>query len=144
VIISVALHYHVKSAFCIGLLFCTFVWWTYSNDFPKTATARPSFYLTGLDVIGSSNSPLLTCDLIFLYVLYLSGIKTSLSNLADLTRDNGEIPRGRWIFIISGLITIISGFFSGPPILISPESAAGIKAGARTGKHYERVRVRMT
>ena len=30
-------------------------------------------------------------------------------------------------------MTIFSGFFGGPPILISPESAAGIKAGARTG-----------
>jgi adenine/guanine/hypoxanthine permease len=29
--------------------------------------------------------------------------------------------------------TILSGMFSGPPILISPESAAGIKAGAKTG-----------
>ncbi len=28
---------------------------------------------------------------------------------------------------------MISGFTSGPPILISPESAAGIKAGAKTG-----------
>eukprot|EP00597_Dinobryon_sp_UTEXLB2267_P009771 CAMPEP_0170097880 /NCGR_PEP_ID=MMETSP0020_2-20130122/104_1 /TAXON_ID=98059 /ORGANISM="Dinobryon sp., Strain UTEXLB2267" /LENGTH=376 /DNA_ID=CAMNT_0010320225 /DNA_START=850 /DNA_END=1981 /DNA_ORIENTATION=- len=30
-------------------------------------------------------------------------------------------------------MTIFSGFYGGPPILISPESAAGIKAGARTG-----------
>ena len=32
-----------------------------------------------------------------------------------------------------GLTTVLSGYFSGPPILISPESAAGIKAGAKTG-----------
>ena len=34
---------------------------------------------------------------------------------------------------VSGLTTVLSGYFSGPPILISPESAAGIKAGAKTG-----------
>lgn len=32
-----------------------------------------------------------------------------------------------------GLASIASGCLSGPPILISPESAAGIKAGAKTG-----------
>jgi AGZA family xanthine/uracil permease-like MFS transporter len=32
-----------------------------------------------------------------------------------------------------GLTTVLSGLGSGPPILLSPESAAGIKAGARTG-----------
>jgi AGZA family xanthine/uracil permease-like MFS transporter len=32
-----------------------------------------------------------------------------------------------------GLITMLSGYFSGPPILISPESTGGIKAGAKTG-----------
>jgi xanthine/uracil/vitamin C permease (AzgA family) len=42
------------------------------------------------------------------------------------------IHRGRWLYIICGIMTIISGFYGGPPILISPESAAGIKAGART------------
>ena len=35
--------------------------------------------------------------------------------------------------IYTGLTTVLSGYFSGPPILISPESAAGIKAGAKTG-----------
>lgn len=37
------------------------------------------------------------------------------------------------LFITQGLTTVLSGYFSGPPILISPESAAGIKAGAKTG-----------
>lgn len=36
-------------------------------------------------------------------------------------------------FSYTGLTTVLSGYFSGPPILISPESAAGIKAGAKTG-----------
>ena len=42
-------------------------------------------------------------------------------------------PNGRWIFIICGFASIVSGLYSGPPILLSPESAAGIKAGAKTG-----------
>ena len=56
-----------------------------------------------------------------------------LSDLAHLTHENGAIPRGRWLFIVTGVASIVSGCLSGPPILISPESAAGIKAGAKTG-----------
>ena len=133
VIISVAIHHKIKSAFCLGLIFCTLAWWIYANDWPVAIGARPSYYFTGFDGFTSNSTPLLTCDLTFLYILYLSGITTSLSNLAGLTRDNGEIPRGRWIFIICGLLTMISGMLYGPPILVSPESAAGIKAGAKTG-----------
>lgn len=40
---------------------------------------------------------------------------------------------GRWIFILCGVSTIFSGFLNGPPILISPESTASIKGGAKTG-----------
>lgn len=133
VMISVAIHYRIKAAFCLGLIFCTLAWWIYSDDWPKAIGARPSFYLTGLGGFNSNITHYLTFDLIFLYILYLSGISTSMSNLAGLTRDNGEIPRGRWIFITCGLLTMLSGLLNGPPILISPESAAGIKAGAKTG-----------
>ena len=133
VIISVAIHYHIKAAFCLGLIFCTFSWWIYDNDWPSAITERPTFFLTGYTGFTTDNTPLLTFDLVFLYILYLSGITTSLSNLAGLTRENGETPRGRWIFIVCGLLTILSGLLNGPPILISPESAAGIKAGAKTG-----------
>mmetsp|Transcript_4690 Transcript_4690/g.4832 ORF Transcript_4690/g.4832 Transcript_4690/m.4832 type:complete len:619 (-) Transcript_4690:573-2429(-) len=133
VIISVAIHYHMKAAFCFGLISCTLVWWLYDKTWPKAVGSMPTFQRTNLAGFTTNSTPLLTGDLVFLYILYLSGIKTSLSNLAGLTRGNGEIPRGRWIFIISGIITMISGYFNGPPILISPESAAGIKAGAKTG-----------
>jgi hypothetical protein len=81
-------------------------------------------------------------------------ISRSMSDLAGLTKPSGVIPRGNWLFICCGLTTVLSGYFSGtyyvvvlaslqisvcaactlgPPILVSPESAAGIKAGAKTG-----------
>lgn len=34
---------------------------------------------------------------------------------------------------INSINQAVVGYLSGPPILISPESAAGIKAGAKTG-----------
>lgn len=76
----------------------------------------------------------LTADLIFLFVLYLNGLVTSLSDLAGLTRASDHtVPRGRWLYILCGIMTIVAGLFQSAPILISPESAASIKAGAKTG-----------
>jgi len=50
-----------------------------------------------------------------------------------LKREDGTTPRGRWFYIIAGLMTILSGVLLSAPILVSPESSAGIKAGAKTG-----------
>jgi AGZA family xanthine/uracil permease-like MFS transporter len=60
-------------------------------------------------------------------------VRRSMSDLAGLTKPSGAIPRGSYLYICAGLTTVLSGYFSGPPILVSPESAAGIKAGAKTG-----------
>ena len=54
--------------------------------------------------------------------------------MAGLTRaSDHSVPRGRWLYILCGIMTIVGGLFMSAPILISPESAAGIKAGAKTG-----------
>lgn len=41
-----------------------------------------------------------------------------MSDLAGLTKASGAIPRAGWLFIVCGLTTMLSGYFSGPPILI--------------------------
>ncbi len=71
--------------------------------------------------------------MIFLYIVTISGLARAFSDLAQVTNENGTVPRGRWLYVICGLLTIFSGCYGGPPILISPESGAGIKAGGRTG-----------
>lgn len=133
VIIAVAVHYHIKGSFCISVIICSIVWWIYDNDFPATIAAVPSISHASFDTIFTSNNILLTADLAFLYILYLNGLMTSLSNLAALTRDDSTVPRGRWIFIMCGIFTVIAGLFSSAPILVSPESSASIKEGAKTG-----------
>jgi xanthine/uracil/vitamin C permease (AzgA family) len=34
IIVTVALHYHIKGAFCTGLFFGTIVWWIYKRIYP--------------------------------------------------------------------------------------------------------------
>lgn len=133
VIIAVSIHYHVKGSFCIAVVICSVVWWIYDNDFPKSIAAVPNISHAHFETVFTSNNMLLTADLAFLYVLYLNGLMTSLSNLAALTRDDSTVPRGRWIFIMCGIFTVIAGLSSSAPILVSPESSASIKEGAKTG-----------
>lgn len=133
IIIAVAMFYHVKGSFALAVVFCSIVWWIYDDDFPDTFAGAPSLSIANLARGNSQSTGLLVSDLIFLYVLYLNGLMTSLSNLAVLTREDSTVPRGRWIFIMCGIFTMISGVFCSAPILISPESSASIKAGAKTG-----------
>lgn len=105
----------------------------YDKSFPDNLFAVPEITTANLYHTDNSHLSLLTVDLLFLYVLYLNGLVTSLSNLAVLTREDGATPRGRWLFILSGFFTILSGLITSAPILVSPESSAAIKEGARTG-----------
>lgn len=122
-----------KAAFFIGLVFGTVAWWAYSNEWPETIMRVPRLTVDrgvtmDFQLLG------LLANLLFLYILTLSGLSRSMSDLAQLTHPIEEtIPRGQWLFIVCGVATILSGYFSGPPILLSPETAAGIKAGAKTG-----------
>lgn len=131
-LIAWATHNHVKGAFLTGLLFGTFAWWWYEDHWPKTLCRIPNLTIDS-EVAFDSKVISLLANLIFLYILTLSGIARSMSDMAALTSSDDSIPRGNWLFIMCGFATILSGFFSGPPILISPESAGGIKAGAKTG-----------
>ncbi len=132
-LICVTMVYHIKGSFCLAVVVCSLIWWIYDDDFPTSVFAAPHSDLASMKNVDYTHVPLLSVDLVFLYILYLNGLVTSLSNLAVLTRKDGSAPRGRWIFIMSGVFTIIGGFLSAPPILISPESSASIKAGAKTG-----------
>lgn len=134
IIVAAMLHYHVKGAFCSGLLFGTLVWWFVSGEYPAGLVADPSAAEKDAGHFQESGDiVLLVFNLLFLYFLTLNGLARSMSDLAGLTKKNGAIPRAGFLFIVCGLTTVLSGYFSGPPILISPESAAGIKAGAKTG-----------
>lgn len=133
IIICLANWYHIKGSFCIAIIICSLVYNFYGHGWPQAVYARPQ--ASYFHFVGFSNPhvPLMVADLLFLYILYLNGLISSLSYLAGLTRDDGAIPRGRWVFLLSGIVTIASGLLTGAPVLISPESAAAIKEGAKTG-----------
>jgi xanthine/uracil/vitamin C permease (AzgA family) len=120
-----SLSFDVSSFFCFHLL----------SDLisrPEGVVHQPQT----INTIGNLNSDRMILhifNLFFLYVLTLNGLARALSDLGNLTKPSGAIPRGNFLFIVAGLTTMLSGYMSGPPILISPETGAGIKAGAKTG-----------
>eukprot|EP00607_Mallomonas_marina_P008987 CAMPEP_0182417014 /NCGR_PEP_ID=MMETSP1167-20130531/1453_1 /TAXON_ID=2988 /ORGANISM="Mallomonas Sp, Strain CCMP3275" /LENGTH=739 /DNA_ID=CAMNT_0024590283 /DNA_START=59 /DNA_END=2279 /DNA_ORIENTATION=- len=133
VLLGILAHYHVKGAFCVSLIFGSLLFWIIYDAWPSGIVGMPYVEDGRVFTPMTGDSGLLFFNLIFLYILTLNGLARSLSDLADLTKADGSIPHGRWIYIVCGISTMISGFMSGPPILISPETAAGIKAGAKTG-----------
>ena len=64
ILVTAALHFHVKGAFCIGLFFGTFVWWVVSGEWPKGILAIPEAEKT----VGTHDSSivLLVFNLLFL------------------------------------------------------------------------------
>ena len=132
IIIALSMHFHFRGAFVSGLLFGTIAWWWYEDKWPAEFSSTPNLTLD-LHLQIDYKVIILFFNLLFLYVLTLNGIARSMSDLAGLTNVDCSIPRGNWLFIMCGIATILSGYLSGPPILISPETAGGIKAGGKTG-----------
>ncbi len=134
IIIGATMELHIQGGFAIGLVFGALMWWLQTNTFPKDLVMVPQFSLDSLSLSDINISVIiLVFNLVFLYILTLNGLAKSLSDLSKLTFPDGSIPRGNWLLVVCGISTIISGYFCGPPILISPESAAAIKSGAKTG-----------
>lgn len=136
IMICIALHYHVKGAFVIALISCSIIWWWYTNTWPPEIASFPAITEFHNDVSITTQVMeqwTLILELTFLYAVTLNGLGKSMGDLAGITRADGSLPRGRWLYVLSGVMSLFSGYISGPPILISPESGAGIKAGARSG-----------
>ena len=132
IVLVILLARHIQGAFSYVLIFNTFVWWWNNDAWPDIIAQTPQ---TNMGKFGHESrvDGQLTLSLLFLSVLVLRGLMKSFSQMAGLIKESGSTPKGSVIYLICGFITIISGLMSGPPVLISPESAAGIKAGAKTG-----------
>ena len=118
ILVAAMLHYHVKGAFCGGLLFGTIVWWFLSAEYPEGLVADPSKAEKDAGHFEESGKIiLLVFNLLFLYIISLNGLARSMSDLAGLTKPNGAIPRAGFLFIVCGLTTVLSGYFSGSDCL---------------------------
>jgi AGZA family xanthine/uracil permease-like MFS transporter len=131
---AVGVYYHSKYAYFLCLVWGTFLWWASQDLWPASIGAKPEFEGTIFGSFSDNNGTLITLQMCFLMLLTLFGLAKALCELAGImANDNETIPRGRIVLIIIGLCNIFSGCIYGPPFVLSPESASGIKSGARTG-----------
>jgi AGZA family xanthine/uracil permease-like MFS transporter len=133
ILIAIGIYYHSRFAYLIGLVWGTFLWWSSQNAWPNSIASLPDFSGDFFGPFHDTNGILVTFEMIFLIILTLFGLAKALCELAYITTTFEAIPKGRLLLVIIGLTNIGSGFIYGPPIILSPECASGIKAGARTG-----------
>ena len=139
VMIAVLLSRQVQIAFCVPLVINSLIWWA-MDGFPSSAAAIPTVDLNH-GISEDFKYPRFVITLTILFILVLNGLTKSQTKLAHVERKNPSanlrgiqaIPRARWVFVVCGVANVMSALVGGPPMLLSPESAAGIKAGAKTG-----------
>ena len=132
-LIGVCFYYKVKGAMVLGLIFGSIVQWATSNSWPKNVGAIPET-LKEYDIFdfNAVSVPLIFIIFVICFSI-LVGISRAFSDIAHLTREDGHIPRGRLIFIVCGIITIVSGLNGGHPFTLSNETPVALKDGAKTG-----------
>lgn len=135
IIIGTLMHFEVKGAYVIGLIFGSLCAWILENTWPRQffAFAGVSAHVN-LYAIGSPEAWTMALNLFTIAAIKLVGLSNSLAEMAGIAKaSSGNAPRSRWLYVCCGLATIFSGAFGAGPILLSVESAAGILVGARTG-----------
>lgn len=149
VIIGLALHYRVRGSFLIGLGFGTLCYWLIKflglsserDDTPwpsgiMVMSDEVRFSLVSLldhSVLSDGRIHRLVFDLFIIGMILLNGLAHGLAETSGLIRSDQSLPRGKWLYAACGLGTMFASFLGCGPIMISPESAPGIKAGGRTG-----------
>ena len=132
-LIGVCFYYRVKGAMVLGLIFGSIVQWATANSWPKSIGSIPET-LKEYDIFDFNvvSVPLIFSTFVICFSI-LVGITRAFSDIAHLTHDNGHIPRGRLLFIVCGIISIVSGLNGGHPYTLSNETPVALKDGAKTG-----------
>jgi AGZA family xanthine/uracil permease-like MFS transporter len=146
VAIGLSLHFKIRGSFLVGLILGTSLFWAWAVVSGESGTTFNSsdILIKGHDVDfsldGFSKSTVtksmvykLVFDLYIIGIILLNGLAHGLSEMTNVARGDGTLPRGKWLYAACGMGTLLASTLSCGPIMISPESAPGIKSGARTG-----------
>ena len=132
-IIGICIVFKLLGPFIWGMSFGTLLYWALTDTWPTQVFEMPT---TTFDLNMTNIDPKyvgLIFALFYLCGIAVVGLSRAFCDMASLTKEGGAIPRGRFLFLVCGFATIVSGLNSGPPIIISPECGVAIKEGAKTG-----------
>ena len=84
-----------KCSYMYGLLWGMMVWWMDRRNWPTSFASAPSF---DMDVLpqSTSHTNMLAFSLVFLTILTMFGLTQALCESGGLTKQNGEVPKGRY------------------------------------------------
>lgn len=151
VFIAICLHYKLKGAFFLGILvaatlFCMADTGHARSWPPAQILAQPTDFPEAVEISGFTNrlTYKLIFDLFVISVILVDGLGTGLVETALADESGNDDAKAvkpvlssassfQWLYISIGMGSVLSALLSSGPILLSPESAAGIRAGSRTG-----------
>ncbi|WP_017617887.1 NCS2 family permease [Nocardiopsis gilva] len=115
-------------------------WGTQSPQLPSSPFSSPDFgLLFQVDMFGAWQSAGVASAGVILFTLVLAGFFDALGTIlaigkkADLTGEDGQMPRVNHILATDGAGAISGGLTSSSATLVFVESTAGVSEGARTG-----------
>jgi xanthine/uracil/vitamin C permease (AzgA family) len=114
-IIFMFLHHHINGGFAWAMIICTILAWAVGPTLlPPPLPPAPNEILTvdvspfASDLDAAIYHGTLALKLFLLCLISLNGLMRSFSDLAHLTVEK-QVPRGRWMYVMCGVSTIISG-----------------------------------
>ena len=138
VTIGLALHYRIRWSFLLGLVVGTMLYYLVVlvqqgghingglrwQDF-VVSSDEFSFSLDLFTQHTASKGAVyrLVFDLYVIGVILLNGLAHGLAEMAGLKREDGTLPRGKWLYAACGAGTILSALLGAGPLMILPESA---------------------
>ena len=114
-VIGLCIMKKIRGSFIWGMVWGTIIHWSNSDTYPIASRIVGS-PVTDKDFnmmnVPSEAYPLLF-GLFFLCSFALVGLRRAFSDISGLTKNDDSIPRGRFLFLVCGFATIISGLNSG-------------------------------
>jgi len=115
VIAAIGVSHHIQGTFSMVLGTNMFLWWASQNEWPRSIAEEPvtNSHADSSDV--NRDTIFLVISVLFVYIMLLNGLIESFTDMASLQKhlndDSKSIypSRARWIFIICGFTSVISG-----------------------------------
>jgi AGZA family xanthine/uracil permease-like MFS transporter len=140
ILVGTLIYYDVKGSILIGIAVLTVIFWIALDGFPDQVFELPKVdgekYLDLSVLWNLEKAPTIypAIGAFLLIALFdVSGVMFGLASLSGLIQEDGMIPNSLWGFIGSSLGTLVAASLGSTPIIVTVESASGVKEGGRTG-----------
>ena len=132
VLIALLLVCEVRGGMLLGVLLTTVLYYFAAGRAPvwpglEVADLHPSS-MPSLFTVSFARS---AAPIFSFLLLALFDITALIHTVAVLTPLHHH--KERWVYVVSGLTTLLASFFSAPPLIVAVESVVGVKEGGRTG-----------